>query len=190
MNKVLCMGIQIINVKKMSLMRFSYISLILFLLTSCEGCKDDPEPIPEIDKLPAATQTGAQTFGCLIDGKAWVVKGPFYLFGMYQEGILSISADQRTDKIDRGLTMDLSAQNLQPTTYLLTKLPAGRGVLSDSIEGCSYETSDEVQGTLTITSFDPSHLILSGTFEFEAYSTNCDKIVRVTEGRFDLKYAP
>ena len=44
-----------------------YVMLVMF--ASCKSCKK------EINALPDATQTGANTFGCLIDGKAWVPRG-------------------------------------------------------------------------------------------------------------------
>src|SRR6478609_7104865 len=49
--------------------------LFLLLITSltlscCE--KDKPsKPVIEVDKLPPATQTGANTIGCLLDGKVF-----------------------------------------------------------------------------------------------------------------------
>jgi hypothetical protein len=41
-----------------------------WLLTCCH--KKDPAPV---DQLPAITQTGANTFGCLLNGQAWTPKG-------------------------------------------------------------------------------------------------------------------
>jgi hypothetical protein len=49
--------------KELLLMAFSYIFI-------GNGCKKQQE-----NKLPAATQNGANTFGCLIDGKAWIPSG-------------------------------------------------------------------------------------------------------------------
>ena len=48
--------------------------LLLLLTTFALSCcnKDDDKPIAEIDKLPPATQTGANTVGCLLDGKAFL----------------------------------------------------------------------------------------------------------------------
>ena len=43
------------------------------MLLCAASCKK--EKIAEIDKLPAATQTGANTFGCLVNGKVFVSKG-------------------------------------------------------------------------------------------------------------------
>ena len=47
--------------------RFRKLPLYLCLatLTQCSKCKNDPAPT---DQLPAATQTGANTFGCLVNG--------------------------------------------------------------------------------------------------------------------------
>ena len=44
------------------------------------ACKKDKTETTELSKLPAATQTGANTFGCLVNGKAWVAQNDcFYL---------------------------------------------------------------------------------------------------------------
>ena len=41
-------------------------------------CNKDPEPpIEPIDQLPPATQTGENTFGCLVDGEVWLPRGSF-----------------------------------------------------------------------------------------------------------------
>ena len=48
--------------------------LLLLITTFTLSCcnKDDDTPIAEIEKLPPATQTGANTFGCLLDEKAFL----------------------------------------------------------------------------------------------------------------------
>ena len=48
----------------------STLLFVTFFLSCCNN--DDDKPIAEIDKLPPATQTGANTFGCLLDGKAFL----------------------------------------------------------------------------------------------------------------------
>src|SRR5437773_8453594 len=48
-----------------------FISLLLcslFLSNSCRKQKNE-------EQLPPATQTGANTFGCLVDGKVWIPTG-------------------------------------------------------------------------------------------------------------------
>ena len=46
------------------------ILMILLWLPMLAACKKN-----ELNALPPATQVGANTFGCLVDGKAWVPSG-------------------------------------------------------------------------------------------------------------------
>lgn len=46
---------------------------LALLLTQCR--KNDDAPAKPEDQLPAATQTGANTFGCLLNGKPWMPSG-------------------------------------------------------------------------------------------------------------------
>ena len=52
--------------------------LLLLLVTfaiSCCNKGDDDQPKTELEKLPPATQTGANTAGCLVNGVAFLPKG-------------------------------------------------------------------------------------------------------------------
>jgi hypothetical protein len=53
--------------------------LLLFTLTATNCGKPPIEK--EISKLPPYTEEGKNTFGCLVDGKAWIPKGSFYNSG-------------------------------------------------------------------------------------------------------------
>jgi hypothetical protein len=52
-------------------------NLLLLLVTLTLSCctKDDNKPKNPIDQLPPATQTGANTAGCLVNGKAFLPRG-------------------------------------------------------------------------------------------------------------------
>ena len=54
-------------------MKYLIISCCLTLLMAA-GCKKETTLENELAKLPPATQTGANTFGCLLNGKAWVAQ--------------------------------------------------------------------------------------------------------------------
>ncbi|OGX89100.1 hypothetical protein BEN47_08220 [Hymenobacter lapidarius] len=52
-------------------MKFSTPVLLLAALLGLTRCNPQLAPVPE-DKMPAATQTGANTAGCVVDGLTWV----------------------------------------------------------------------------------------------------------------------
>lgn len=54
---------------------FFIISSLLFVCLTASKCKKDKPPVNPVSQLPPETQTGANTFGCLIDGKVFVPKG-------------------------------------------------------------------------------------------------------------------
>ncbi|MCW3074373.1 MAG: hypothetical protein JWP69_1442 [Flaviaesturariibacter sp.] len=51
-------------------MKYVLIAVASLMLTSV-SCKKDKDN----DKLPPITQNGANTFGCLVNGKVWLPKG-------------------------------------------------------------------------------------------------------------------
>jgi len=68
--------------------------------------------------------------------------------------------------------------------YLFTD---GRNINCDYVEhSCSYSEAP-VSGSVTFTKIDRVNRILSGTFEFSAFSKECNKSAAVTEGRFDIR---
>jgi hypothetical protein len=82
--------------------------------------------------------------------------------------------------------------NLKEQSYQLTeRVFQGDWVrYYDSKTSCEYFTTSAHTGILTITHLDKVNYIISGTFEFEVYSADCQKVIKVTDGRFDLHYAP
>lgn len=164
------------------------------LLQNCSLFDFNAKPKTELEKLPRATNTGEGTFGCLVDGKAWVAKSGSWsrpaTDAYYQNDVLHISAGLITNNFSQRITMRMVFPNLTEKDYILIDYPTGEGLVEDIRNSCLYETSSTHSGKLTITFFDNINYIISGTFEFECYSIDCDKIVKVTHGRFDLNYAP
>ncbi len=176
---------------------------LLFLLTilltlSC--CKNnDDNPTDPIDQLPPATQTGEQTFGCLINGEAFLPDNfgsgrpnAFYQFsgGKYTLG-LSASKGAGRD-LEYIIIGGIDIEPIQETSYQLLTQTSGNFYALYNIGGgditpLTVTTSNDLPGIITITNFDPENFIISGTFEFTVLDDDNNEI-KITDGRFDLKY--
>jgi hypothetical protein len=168
----------------------------LLLLTQCSKCKKD-DPTPE-QQLPPATQTGANTFGCLVNGQAYVTKGAYGTnrnvvqydptpTGAYLNIRTSNSPNDKVRRIflavgpvtkTGGFSLDLSS-NEGEVSYIDEAKTAPCYEFIQS--GTTYR-----RGTLTLTRLDEQAGIISGTFNFTLAKPGCDT-VRVTNGRFDYK---
>ncbi len=169
----------------------------LLLLTQCSKCKNDPNPADPAGQLPPATQTGANTFGCLVDGKVWTPYGnnsySNYTVSYdpnYRKGTLNVSAYRYVDKgANDYQTIGFFSDSLRRVgSYPLTILGHQEAVFIDNVTGCKFQSRDIYyrRGILTITRLDQQAGIVSGTFWFTLYKPGCDS-VRVTNGRFDKK---
>jgi hypothetical protein len=170
---------------------FIIISTILF------SCKK------EVSELPAATQTGANTFGCKVDGNFWVPAG----FGVVP------TAPQLEARI-AGSDLYINARNFSssPTetefeifikdlggngNYILSSNPAYPTNFASSYAYYVHRqvnpdnewiTTSPYTGTVTITKIDLVNHFVSGTFQFQAINLyNTPQPLSVTEGRFDVK---
>lgn len=164
--------------------------------------------IPEIDKLPPATQIGADTFGCLIDGKVFIPKSKGFMDGsnlqcqyQYLEqnnqppcNYFALGAGDSKSYPDQiyGIAlsaqcMDLGVGNYELTNYQELFSLAGRFSIIgfNGIE--EYYTNSIHKGELNITRFDLEKQIMSGTFWFDAVNQDGKK-VEVRDGRFDVHF--
>ncbi|TMU50428.1 hypothetical protein [Flagellimonas algicola] len=172
--------------------------LVLVFLATLTACNNDDNGTPDnpADALPPATQTGEQTFGCLIDGEPFFPESgsnrpsAFYQFvrGAYT---LGISAGRNDGGGENFVSIGLGAldiEGLEVTTYLLISEGLGNFSGRYNLGGgivLRARTTYENPGTLTITNFTDE--IISGTFEFTVIDNDGTEI-RITDGRFDLKY--
>jgi hypothetical protein len=182
-------------------------ALTLFCMLCGMQCEKD-QNIPEIDKLPPATQIGADTFGCMVDGKAFMPRksgwfgGPV-LLAQYQYLTLNgktgnyfmlTADDQKTYPNEiRGISLSAQCVDLEPKTYVLDeyntlfKLAGKYDILDESLNFNRFYTNLINKGELTITRFDDINQIMSGTFWFDAVNKDGVK-VEVREGRFDVHF--
>lgn len=155
----------------------------------------------ELEKLPPITQTGANTFGCLVDGQAWLPNGskpqtggpnivvdvdPTFQSGLfridglkYQDGpgnFISINTFNCTNSGNYDFSSSLSVQYFKRISNQMCEI-------STTIAN-TYKI-----GSMTISKYDAIARIFSGTFEFKLYNAQslCGDTIRITNGRFDVK---
>jgi hypothetical protein len=172
-----------------------FLILTTFALTSCD--KDD-KPKTELEKLPPATQTGARTFGCLLDGVAFVpdnrnlAKQCVYQYfnGYY------FSLQGNTYPKNQLIGLGLSTHNLkieEGKTYILQDNIDGNAsgfyYFGDDITGVNElkRTSDIEKGEMKITKLDFTKHIVSGTFWYDIKDSK-GIIHQIREGRFDMPF--
>jgi len=177
--------------------------LIIFTLTCCD--KDDDKTA--IEQLPPATTIGANKAGCLVNGQVFLPKGSsqfgtilscFYQQdqGGYHFGLSIVEKSSNQNKIVI-LSLNPNAIVENTTYYLVAKVFDSNNdnqsnfgefwITSNTNSAVLFRTKNSLPGELKITKFDTQQKIISGTFWYDSFDVNGEK-VEVREGRFDMRY--
>ena len=194
-----------------------YLFSVLLLLSACST--DSPTPEDPLAKLPPETQTGANTFGCIINGQVFYPRdGTSTLFnpgGKRFEFWVDPS-----DPSGLGNFRELEIRNLQdakPANSILIHLQnlpqIGAGeyfwkesnfqssidglmqnyvyakIFDVSVNGWRYYGSYENSGKVTITRYDFPNRIVSGKFNGKLRLYNSTEEIEIINGRFDIKWS-
>jgi hypothetical protein len=162
--------------------------LALFILCSFPGCGVLPTPK---EVLPAATQTGANTFGCLVNGNVWLPKGyngtsnlsPSYDPNFNGKIVFDISTYRILSDNDKQY-LGIGIVGLDTVGTYAVNDTIGFARFSKDL--CSYMYYDHTvyrKGSIKITKL--SLPIVSGTFDFILFVKGCDTL-KATQGRFDM----
>jgi hypothetical protein len=168
--------------------------LLLFVTVSCKK---------QVDELPPATQTGANTFGARVDGKIWtpadvavVASAPILEARYYGDGIIINARNYASTPTES--EFEIYVKHLTgPGTYPLnvdTQIyPSESGsyayyVVRKFTPINEWITSTQYTGSVNITLNDTTNRIISGTFQFDAMNlSGTPQLLHVTDGRFDVK---
>ena len=171
--------------------------LILMLsitLAFCCNNDDDNNSQNPIDQLPPATQTGENTFGCLLDGLAFIPSGGInpldcqyqFVDGAYYFNLQGNKEDANFNLIR--LSLSANARELQEgETYQLIENEVGNIFARYSFNSNATFTSQSHLGTLIINNLDLNNQIVSGTFSFDIIDFE-GNLRQIREGRFDMQY--
>jgi len=168
----------------------------LFLITSFilfAGCQCGKSIVADNPYgLPNATQIGANTFACLINGQKYIAKyNPSNGTGAFvRQDTLSVSGEPNYNDYLEHIGIVIKGYLKQDTSYNIDSLHNYAVLGTDSTcLGISFNitVSYAVNGLIQLTKFDTTKKIVSGTFILNFPMPNCDTL-HVTEGRFDYQY--
>jgi hypothetical protein len=193
----------------------TYLSLLP--LSACTRSCNDYDNNEDFSraKLPAYTETGANTLGCVLGPQTWTVLGKYdsglNYGGRWQSnglaayagsysGILQLQAGGR-------MTGVRSSKEFYDTeiglTFRLTDTLGGLRLLADTsrvpgkaefmvatnfIEGIDFKSCSRRPVRLLIRRLNRQQRIVSGTFSGMLYQTSGPDSLAVNDGRFDFKY--
>ncbi len=148
--------------------------LILFSILSLCSCTEDNTV--DITVMPPATTTGADTFGCLVDG--WIYVGGRY-WGWHPSPLWTHDSffyykNEEEDKLS------VSVRTKETGFYIEFTLLAPKEGEESVITNVKADGEELEAGTAFVSRFDTNAKIISATFG----NGN-----RLTNGRFDIHYA-
>lgn len=168
-------------------------ALALLLLAQCKKADSGP-----VSALPPETQTGANTFGCLVNGQPWTPRGNngFSNYQVdfdpnYRGGEVGIHTYRYDDRSITFQSLIFGGDSIKQLGRYLLNVQPRSATFTDSGRpvGCQdYDSryGSYCRGSMTLTRLDRAAGIVSGTFEFILAQSGCDTI-KVTQGRFDKK---
>ncbi|MBF9238404.1 hypothetical protein I2I05_13445 [Hymenobacter sp. BT683] len=179
--------------------------LLLPLLMSCEDSLDNLYPKVQPVQLPAASEAGANTFGCRVNGQVWEANNARTLNGKvitptihYRNGELRLDAFRRLQVAGPVTNFHFRLDHVTgPGVYELGTTKAGNyAALKTSHDAQAYITDGQHTGTLTITRLDTAGglAFIAGHFALRAApprgarrSAAMPAAMEITDGRFDIQ---
>ncbi|HEX7847916.1 MAG TPA: DUF6252 family protein [Chitinophagaceae bacterium] len=169
----------------------SFIALLLLLVSG--NCKKEKQPEPDNPYgLPNATQTGENIFACRVNGQKWISdKGVFHNRGGVTNDTLATSADRNENGFElivlivKGNAAQGASYGFSDTTKALAEFRTNNlcGIQTGSVYRYYSLT-----GSINIAKLDLPNKIISGTFNFNAARIDCNDTLKITDGRFDMRY--
>ena len=179
--------------KYLNLILFVRTAILLLTITLVSACDKDEPTCQGIDCLPPATQTGAGTFGCLVNGVPYVDNsGRFNCFYQLLNGkyYFGIQAEDDVNNIATIAIGSLSKEILigEIIPFNLRNDNEFYALLDFSTLQQAGSTNNLEDGFITFTKFTTNPNIVSATFEFKIKNPSTGVVYEITKGRFDAKF--
>ena len=169
---------------------------IVFCFAKCE--KEKPiDSNNNIPGLPPATQTGTNTLGFLLNGEPWVPKGNNGTSNLTIRLDTGVNSRQFLIHAYRLLPQNVTefqisfrADNLPLFPVITNLFPIGFVAFKDGFN-CKRSTNDLSNfssTSISISKNDKSNRIVSGIFKCTLFNPACADTIKITQGRFDMRY--
>jgi len=170
--------------------------LLLTIILTISSCNKDDDNNTET--LPPATQIGAGTFACKVNGQSFIDTSGGYFNSFYQfidgEFYFGIGGNDE-DYINTSSPWSISLGTIKRTisegeVLNLIEISdgnasGGTGFTFSITDNQSSNTNSQYTGELSITKLDFTNNIVSGTFWFDVEHPVTGETVEIREGRFD-----
>ena len=167
----------------------------LGLVASCDKSKDNIK----LGDLPGISETGSNTFGCMINGKGFIPQTHFgdYLasplsaeyirhYGLGDSPISIVGTDDNHDPVIN-IYFIIDTTGVQSGSLVVLHADSAGHQSSAGLDKFGiYKIISPLFGQVHILKYDVPGKILAGTFSFTAVDTAGNKAV-ITDGRFDVK---
>ena len=189
-------------------------TLYFLILISILGCTNENKSSICEDYLPAITTTGANTFGCCINGNLLIPRDGTGTFGGNDRGLKSYGDPTGNNQYVEFEIYDFKSQyssNLEIHIQGITQFGINTYTINESngmtdIDGFNhtylhcrvfdaqtnsykYYRSFENSGILKVTNYDFSNRIISCTFNCTVKnSVNSNDSIEIKNGRLDIKW--
>ena len=165
------------------------ISCTLLITSSCDKQEMEPNLVP-------STTSGENTMGFYVDGELVNIRGKgnwsfpegvnYFLFENYSCEVSGSLDEQKYPIAHIRLSFDLDSINPMKPYYLNEDEPGNGSIIDNSqLGGEEYNTIDSCEGVIEILRFDTE--VIAGTFNFDAKNGSSGRIIKIKNGRFDIK---
>ncbi len=171
----------------------------LLVLTSC--LKDKLKVTTSQPTLPPITNEGKNTFGCYVNGKLWLPLGydgyarsEYYPWSIASQTIPEVYGNLRLVTFNRedksGFSIKIQKVFEKGKNMVYTSSDLKSYLLFVSNQSTYYNYVEDTSNLLVISRLDTIDKIVSGTFQFKLINElNKLDTLKVTDGRFDLRYS-
>ncbi len=187
------------------LLKIGFIGILLSFLTGCYKSNFGGEEKEYVPVMPPITTSGANTFGCYVNGKLWVAFTNPQFFDpnawkpTFSDFADNIGGDKWFNVI--GYLKYNDTLQVMRFAFILDKGIGNYTLEKNSINDQSfvdykiinpnqcaaYQLDENKQNQVEITFLDQQKRIAAGKFEMTVYN-QCGDTLKITDGRFDVKF--